>query len=76
VAATLHDGAALRELLAFYQAEGEFRADFDPQVMATAIRAAIDAAPRRLAADPGFDVGHYGRELADLFDAATRGPDH
>jgi hypothetical protein len=39
--------------------------------MAIAIRAAIDAVPPRLARDPGFDVGHYGRELANLFDAAT-----
>jgi AcrR family transcriptional regulator len=64
--------AAVRDLLASFQAQGEFRADFDPQVMAMAIRAAIDAAPPRLARDPGFDVGHYGRELANLFDAATR----
>jgi hypothetical protein len=48
------------------------RGDFDPQVMAIAIRAAIDAVPPRLARDPGFDVGHYGRELANLFDAATQ----
>ncbi|MGH3202624.1 MAG: hypothetical protein ACRDOA_08890 [Streptosporangiaceae bacterium] len=64
--------AAMRELLAAYQVKGEFRADFDPQVMAMAIRSAIDAVPRRLAADPGFDVGHYGRELADIFEVATR----
>lgn len=64
--------AAVRDLLAWFQGQGEFRADFDPQVMAMAIRAAIDAAPPRLARDPGFDVGHYGRELANLFDAATR----
>ncbi|MGH3153628.1 MAG: TetR/AcrR family transcriptional regulator [Streptosporangiaceae bacterium] len=74
VTRVLHDGAAsLRELLATYQAAGEFRAGFDPQVMATAIRSAIDAVPRKLAAEPDFDVGHYGRELADLFDVATRG---
>jgi hypothetical protein len=40
--------------------------------MATAIRAAIDAVPRRMAVDPEFDTRHYGRELADLFDVATR----
>lgn len=73
MARVLQDSAAaLRELLAVYQAAGEFRADFDPQVMATAIRAAIDAVPRRLVVEPGFDVGHYGRELADIFDLATR----
>jgi AcrR family transcriptional regulator len=65
-------GASMRDLLASYQAAGEFRADFDPQVMATAIRAAIDSVPRRMAVDPEFDTGHYGRELADLFDVATR----
>jgi TetR/AcrR family transcriptional regulator, fatty acid metabolism regulator protein len=70
--ATGGGAAALRELLASGQASGEFRADFDPLVMATAIRSAIDAAPRLLAADPGFDVGHYGRELAGIFDLATR----
>jgi len=64
--------ASLRELLASYQADGEFRGDFDPQVMAAAIRAAIDAVPRRMAVDPGFDTGHFARELADLFDVATR----
>jgi TetR/AcrR family transcriptional regulator, fatty acid metabolism regulator protein len=64
--------AALAQLLARFQGTGEFRADFDPLIMAMAIRAAIDAVPRRLADDPDLDVEHYGRELADLFDLATR----
>ena len=64
--------AALQQLLAHFQGTGEFRAGFDPLVMATAIRAALDAVPPRLARDPGLDVGHYGRELADLFHLATR----
>ena len=63
---------ALRQLLAHFQGTGEFRADFDPAVMAMAIRAALDAVPTRLARDPGLDLGHYGRELADLFHLATR----
>ena len=63
---------SLRQLLARFQSTGEFRADFDPEVMANAIRAAIDATPRRLASDPELDVEHYGRELANLFDLATR----
>jgi len=42
--------------------------------MAMAIRAAIDAVPRRLANDPELDVEHFGRELANLFDLATRKP--
>jgi TetR/AcrR family fatty acid metabolism transcriptional regulator len=64
---------ALARMLAQCQETGEFRADFDPAVMAAAIRAAIDAIPARLARDPGLDLDHYGRELANLFDAATRG---
>ena len=40
--------------------------------MAMTIRAALDAVPARLARDPELDVGHYGRELADLFHIATR----
>jgi TetR/AcrR family transcriptional regulator, fatty acid metabolism regulator protein len=63
---------ALEELLARFQAAGEFRADFDPRVMATAIRGAIDAVGRRLATDPDLDIDRYGRELAILFDRATR----
>jgi len=63
---------ALRQLLIHFQRTGEFRADFDPDVMAMAIRAALDAVPARLAREPGLDIGRYGRELADLFQAATR----
>ncbi len=63
----------LAQMLAHSQEAGEFRADFDPAVMAAAIRAAIDAIPPRLARDPGLDLDHYGRELANLFDVATRG---
>ncbi len=62
---------ALRQLLAHFQGTGEFRPDFDPAVMALAIRAALDAVPGRLTRDPGLDVVHYGRELADLFLSAT-----
>jgi TetR/AcrR family transcriptional regulator, fatty acid metabolism regulator protein len=65
--------ATLRQLLIHFQRAGDFRADFDPDVMALAIRAALDAVPARLAREPGLDLGRYGRELADLFLAATRG---
>jgi hypothetical protein len=34
--------------------------------------AVLDAVPPRMARDPGFDVARYGREVAGLFDAATR----
>ena len=67
--------AALAALLANFQASGEFRPDFNPRVMAEAIRAAIDAVPRRLAAQPDLDVDLYRRELAELFDLATRSRD-
>jgi AcrR family transcriptional regulator len=68
-------GVALRlleELLARLQSEGELRADFDPEVMALAIRAAIDAVPLRLAVNPDLDLDKYGKELAAAFDLATR----
>jgi len=68
----LEGAEALRQLLAHFQGTGEFRADFDPDVMAMAIRAALDAVPPRLARDPDLDIGRYGRELADLFGAAVR----
>jgi TetR/AcrR family transcriptional regulator, fatty acid metabolism regulator protein len=64
--------AALQQLLAYFQGTGEFRAGFDPHVMAMAIRAAINAVPAQLARDPGLDIGHHARELADLFHLATR----
>jgi TetR/AcrR family transcriptional regulator, fatty acid metabolism regulator protein len=68
--------AALRQILIYFQGTGDFRADFDPDVVAMAIRAALDAVPARLARDPDLDIGRYGRELADLFGAAIRpGPD-
>jgi TetR/AcrR family transcriptional regulator, fatty acid metabolism regulator protein len=62
--------AALRQLLIHFQRTGEFRADFDPDIVAMAIRATLDAVPARLARDPDLDIGRYGRELADLFQAA------
>jgi AcrR family transcriptional regulator len=63
---------ALRQILVYFQGTGEFRAGFDPAVMAMAIRATLDAVPARLARDPDLDLDRYGRELADLFHIATR----
>jgi AcrR family transcriptional regulator len=63
---------AVQALFADGQASGEFRADFDAQAATTALMAVIDAVPPRMARDPGFDVVRYGREVAGLFDAATR----
>src|ERR1700683_1180894 len=65
---------AVQALFADGQASGEFREDFDPQAATTAIMALIDAVPPRMARDPDFDVARYGREVAGLFDAATRRP--
>lgn len=53
------------------QRAGEF-CDFDPWVMMRAIRAAIDDVVRRATHDPDLDVRAAGRELADLFERATR----
>ena len=65
---------AVQALFADGQASGEFRGDFDPASAATALLAIIDAVPPRMARDPDFDVARYGREVAGLFDAATRRP--
>ena len=60
----------LAEMLARFQSAGDFRPDFDPDAMAMAIRASIDAATRCLV-DPAFDIDAYANELATLFDRAT-----
>jgi AcrR family transcriptional regulator len=67
------DGAVqiLAQHLAHFQTVGELRPEFDPRVMAVAIRAAIDAVPRCLAHDPDLDVDSYAREIAELFRRAT-----
>jgi hypothetical protein len=65
----------LTEHLARFQAAGELRADFDPRAIAIAIRAAIDAIPARLVFDPQLDIDGYAREIANLFDMATRIPE-
>ncbi len=67
-------GAArpLVDLLARSQAAGELRPDFDPRVIAIAIRAAIDAVPPLLSLDPEFDIDNYATEIANAFELATR----
>ena len=66
------DGAVhpLAELLERFQTAGDLRTDFDPNAMAIAIRAVIDAAPGRLP-DPAFDIDQYAREAVTIFDRAT-----
>jgi len=66
--------ASARELLVHFQRTGEFRAGFDPLVMARAIRAGIDNVASLLVADPGLDIAHHARELADLFVRAASPP--
>ncbi len=63
---------ALDQLLSGLQTADQLRRDFDPRVMAIAIRAAIEAASPRLARDPAFDIDNYAREIVTLFDRATR----
>jgi hypothetical protein len=62
----------LEQHLARFQSQGDLRPDFEPRVMAVAIRAAIDAVPRRLAHDPDLDVDSYATEIATVFHLATR----
>jgi TetR/AcrR family fatty acid metabolism transcriptional regulator len=64
----------LEQHLARFQSQGELRPDFDPRVMAVAIRAAIDAVPRRLTHDPDLDldIDSYATEIATVFHLATR----
>ncbi|WP_225724709.1 MULTISPECIES: TetR/AcrR family transcriptional regulator [unclassified Nocardia] len=52
------------------QTVGEFR-EFDPHVMATAVRAAIDTVALRYAADPTLDLDHFAAQLVSLFDRAV-----
>ena len=59
------------DYLAEGQAAGEFGA-FDARVMVIAIQGAIDAVVLRKLREPDLDVERCGRELADLFDRATR----
>jgi hypothetical protein len=64
-------------MLARFQADGDFRPDFDPNTMAMAIRAVIDVAPSRLT-DPEFDIDKYAHEAVTIFHLTTRiasGPD-
>ena len=65
----------LKEELARLQGQGELRSDFDAGAMAVAIRAAIDVVPHRIILDPDFDIENYSREMALIFDRATRPSD-
>lgn len=60
----------LRQLLVAGQEAGEF-GSFDPEVMALAIRAIVDAASFYFTAHPDLDIDHYIAEAVQLFDRAT-----
>jgi AcrR family transcriptional regulator len=62
---------ALENMLKSGQEHGEFR-DFSPRVMAVTIRNSIDSLGPLLAADPTLDLKLYAKELATLFNIATR----
>jgi hypothetical protein len=64
--------SAFKGVLDWGLVPSEFRAGFDPHVMAMAIRAAINAVPAQLARDPALDIGHHAHEIADMFHIATR----
>ncbi|MGH7779387.1 MAG: TetR/AcrR family transcriptional regulator [Candidatus Binataceae bacterium] len=63
--------ANLERILRRGQRGGEFR-EFSTRVMAVTIRRAIDALSPWLIIDPKLDLGSCARELAELFDRATR----
>ena len=60
----------LRHLLASGQQHGEF-GRFDPEVMALAIRAIVDAASFYFTAHPDLDIEHYIAQAVQLFEKAT-----
>lgn len=70
--AVMNAVGALEGPLSGFQAAGQFRPDFDPHVLAIAIRAAIEAASPLLALDPEFDIDNYASQIATVFDLATR----
>ena len=63
--------APLEEILRSGQEAGEFRS-FDPAVMAHAVQRSIDGLPFVLEQKPETDCAAYARELAALFELATR----
>lgn len=61
----------LEEQLRAGQRTGDF-GEFDPRVMAIAIRQAIDGLPTELQSRPETDVEAYAAELARTFERATK----
>lgn len=76
VASTLAESRAraLRDLEGLVregQEQGEL-GDVDPRVLAITLLAALEAAPTELLSRPGADVEAYARDLASIFERATR----
>ncbi|MCK2238361.1 MULTISPECIES: TetR family transcriptional regulator [unclassified Crossiella] len=67
------DLAGLAELLREGQRRGEFR-EFDPKVLALAIRSVRDGVLRRLAAEPELDLAACAVEVVRMFELATCEP--
>jgi AcrR family transcriptional regulator len=65
--------AHLEELLRAGQRSGEFRA-FDVTVIATSIQRTIEGVPMLAESHPDLDFTACARELATMFDLATRNP--
>lgn len=65
----------LEDIFRAGQAGGEFR-DFDPRVMAVALRGAVDKVLEQIANHPTLDLKHEIRQLIDLFDHATKAEKH
>lgn len=74
MAANQQASNAVEGILRAGQQSGAFR-DFDPMIMASVIQRAIEGLPVLLAANPGLDPARYGRELATMFEVATRKQD-
>ncbi|MBF6331342.1 TetR/AcrR family transcriptional regulator [Nocardia transvalensis] len=56
------------------QDSGEF-GDFDPIVMAKAVRDVVDGAAGRAIREPDWDVRTYATQVCRMFDLATKGKD-
>ncbi|NUS03635.1 MAG: TetR family transcriptional regulator [Nonomuraea sp.] len=61
----------VEQLLIDGQKSGEFR-DFDPVVLAAAIQRSLDGVPMLVESRPDLDLAACARELATVFDLATR----
>jgi len=61
----------VEQILHWGQVSGDFRA-FDTRVMAAVIQRAIDGLPLLIETVPDLDLDAYAREVATLFDLATR----